>query len=55
MSVAGYSWGQQGYLAWILIALVISYSRLAWEPNSEGEEEQELEAEDAAEFDLNLA
>ncbi len=53
MSVAGYSWGQQGYLAWILIAVIISYSRLAWEPNFEEEEEPDLEAEDAAELDLS--
>jgi hypothetical protein len=28
LSVAGYSWGQQGFMAWILIALSVSYSRI---------------------------
>jgi hypothetical protein len=29
MSVAGYAWGQQSFMAWILIALSVSYPRLA--------------------------
>jgi hypothetical protein len=29
LSVAGYSWGQQGYIAWILISLAVSHSRVA--------------------------
>jgi hypothetical protein len=29
LSVAGYSWGQQGYMAWILISMVVSHSRVA--------------------------
>jgi O-Antigen ligase len=28
-SVAGYSWGQQGYMAWILISLSVSHPRVA--------------------------
>jgi hypothetical protein len=28
MSVAGYNWGQQGFMAWILIALSVAYPRL---------------------------
>lgn len=28
MSVAGYSWGQQGFMAWILISLSVIYPRL---------------------------
>ena len=28
MSVAGYSWGQQGYMGWILISVGVSHSRL---------------------------
>ena len=32
MSVAGYSWGQQGYLSWILISIAVSHSRLAHTP-----------------------
>jgi O-antigen ligase/polysaccharide polymerase Wzy-like membrane protein len=27
LSVAGYSWGQQGYMAWVLISLAVSLSR----------------------------
>jgi hypothetical protein len=29
LSVAGYNWGQQGFMAWILISLAIAYPRLA--------------------------
>ena len=29
LSVAGYSWGQQSYMAWMLIALSVVYGRLA--------------------------
>ncbi|HXX72190.1 MAG TPA: O-antigen ligase family protein, partial [Candidatus Acidoferrales bacterium] len=29
MSVAGYNWGQQGYMAWILISLSVIYPRIA--------------------------
>jgi len=29
LSVAAYSWGQQGYMNWILISLVVSHSRIA--------------------------
>jgi hypothetical protein len=28
LSVAGYSWGQQGYMSWILISLIISHRRV---------------------------
>jgi hypothetical protein len=37
MSVAGYSWGQQGYLSWILISLVVSHSQLPVHSNEDGE------------------
>ena len=29
LSVAGYSWGQQGYMAWILISIAVAHARLA--------------------------
>jgi hypothetical protein len=28
LSVAAYSWGQQGYMSWILISLAVSHRRL---------------------------
>jgi O-Antigen ligase len=28
LSVAGYNWGQQGYMAWMLISLAVSHSRV---------------------------
>ncbi|WP_348266544.1 O-antigen ligase family protein [Edaphobacter paludis] len=42
LSVAGYSWGQQGYLAWILISLVVSHPRVALENESEDSESGDL-------------
>jgi hypothetical protein len=54
LSVAGYSWGQQGYMAWILISLAISHSRVALQNDHEfqtnGEESRGLE-----EYDLHVA
>jgi hypothetical protein len=29
LSVAGYNWGQQGFMAWILISLSVAYPRIA--------------------------
>jgi hypothetical protein len=29
LSVAGYSWGQQGFISWILISLSVVYPRVA--------------------------
>jgi hypothetical protein len=54
MSVAGYSWGQQGYLAWILISLVICHSRLAPEME-ESEETTAVDARGLDQYDLNVA
>lgn len=45
MSVAGYSWGQQGCLAWILIALVVSSSRHLPEADALEEKEEEVNME----------
>jgi hypothetical protein len=28
LSVAGYNWGQQGFMAWIIISLSVAYPRL---------------------------
>jgi hypothetical protein len=41
LSVAGYSWGQQGYMAWILISIAVSYSRIALQDDSEEAEDEE--------------
>jgi hypothetical protein len=35
LSVAGYSWGQQGYMSWILISLVVSHRRVITASRSE--------------------
>lgn len=54
MSVAGYNWGQQGYLSWILISIIVSHSRLA----SQGEELEEEVVEETRgtpEYDLHVA
>lgn len=45
LSVAGYSWGQQGYMAWILISIAVSNLRLA-------QQQPEHEAEEAASVEL---
>jgi hypothetical protein len=34
LSVAGYSWGQQGYMGWILISLIVSHSRVGMREES---------------------
>jgi hypothetical protein len=54
LSVAGYSWGQQGYMAWIMISMGVSQSRIA-ERN-----DQEVEIDDEGRemgegYDLNVA
>lgn len=54
MSVAGYSWGQQGYLAWILISLVICQSRLGWRDEM-WDEDSEEEVRGTNEYDLHVA
>ena len=45
LSVAGYSWGQQGYMSWILISIAVSNLRLA--------QHQQLSPDDN--FDLDEA
>jgi O-Antigen ligase len=57
LSVAGYSWGQQGYMSWILISLSVCHPRVLM---LRGEfEEQEHEEEDSKgleeEYDLHVA
>jgi hypothetical protein len=54
MSVAGYSWGQQGYLAWILISLVVCHSRIAWEAK-DSEEVLDEETRGLDQYDLHVA
>jgi hypothetical protein len=55
LSVAGYSWGQQGYMAWILISLSISHPRVALQidqpEQSDDQESRGLEEE----YDLYVA
>jgi hypothetical protein len=41
LSVAGYSWGQQGYMAWILISIAVSYSHIALQDDDEQTEDKE--------------
>lgn len=41
LSVAGYSWGQQGYMAWILISVAVSYSHIAMQNDEEQIEDEE--------------
>lgn len=54
LSVAGYSWGQQGYMAWILISISVSYSRIALQGGAEqAEDETTGEMED--QYELHLA
>ncbi len=55
MSVAGYSWGQQGYLAWILIALVVGNSRTVPEQQDELQEDFYQLPEGYEQNDLRLA
>jgi hypothetical protein len=44
LSVAGYSWGQQGYMNWILISLVVSHPRvIRQEAERQMAESEELE------------
>jgi len=42
LSVAGYSWGQQGYMGWILISIAVSYSRIALQDDDELTEDEEV-------------
>jgi hypothetical protein len=54
ISVAGYSWGQQGYLSWIIISLIVCHSRLP-DASEESDELSEEEEQGATEYDLNYA
>lgn len=49
LSVAAYSWGQQGYLAWVLISLLVSHSRIELDSDSE-----DSESEDPLELQQNV-
>ncbi|WP_213806324.1 O-antigen ligase family protein [Granulicella sp. dw_53] len=53
LSVAGYSWGQQGYMAWILISLVVSHSRVAPEGFEESEDDDVEESQ--SHYELHAA
>jgi hypothetical protein len=54
MSVAGYSWGQQGYLAWIFISLIVVHSRLGIQ-DEEPEEAVDEETRGLEQYDLHVA
>jgi hypothetical protein len=54
LSVAGYSWGQQGYLNWIIISLVICHSRLAFQ-TEEQEELLDVRTRGLDVYDFNVA
>src|SRR6185312_7386608 len=43
LSVAGYSWGQQGYMAWILISTSVSYSQIALQDDNEQMDDEIVE------------
>ncbi|MEO8737581.1 MAG: O-antigen ligase family protein [Edaphobacter sp.] len=46
LSVAAYSWGQQGYMGWVLISLLVSHSRIALDSDSpDSESENPIEDE----------
>jgi O-antigen ligase len=53
LSVAGYSWGQQGYMAWILISLSVSHPRVVMQRYLI-EKQVEEESRDE-EYDLHIA
>ncbi len=54
LSVAGYSWGQQGYLNWILISIVVCHSRLAFQIE-EQENLVEVETRELDTYDFDIA
>jgi hypothetical protein len=53
LSVAGYNWGQQGYMAWILISLSVSYPRVMSQNDSEQANDSDRSLEE--EYDLHVA
>ena len=57
LSVAGYSWGQQGYMAWILISIAVSYSRIALADADEDEQSDDEDDNPSMEeqYDLYIA
>ncbi len=54
MSVAGYSWGQQGYLSWILISMVVCHPRVVLN-QSEPEEQTDQELEGLQQYEFDVA
>ena len=54
MSVAGYSWGQQGYLNWILISVVVVHAQLGYQV-LEQEDSLVEEAQEVDQYDLSIA
>jgi hypothetical protein len=54
MSVAGYSWGQQGDMAWILISIVVCHSQLGWQESDQEDVSEETMGE-MDQYDLDVA
>jgi hypothetical protein len=54
LSVAGYSWGQKGYMAWVMISMGVSQSRIAARNDREAEmDDERIEIEES--YDLYVA
>jgi len=54
LSVAGYSWGQQGYMAWVMISMGVSQSRIFARNNQEPEMD-DVRIESEGSYDLYVA
>jgi hypothetical protein len=55
LSVAAYSWGQQGYMAWILISLSVSYRRVICGELAKGLPDSTKGTAAASEYGLHAA
>jgi hypothetical protein len=49
LSVAGYNWGQQGYMAWILISLSVAYPTIVARVQDDAQRDGECERQDVKE------
>lgn len=54
-TVAGYNWGQQGYMAWILIAVIVSFPRVLLQDEELEEQILETNRELKGEYDPYIA
>jgi hypothetical protein len=55
LSVAAYSWGQQGYMAWILISLLAVYPTVIMQDHQECEEQDGEDGRGSGEYDIFVA